>query len=99
MKKTVLFLLSLAAGFLVRAELSPEIMWNEEKLIEMIGKPGTSDNDRVTACQNLGWCGGAKASAALAGLLEDVDASEGWVGQVGHRFSLFLTLVLRFSIY
>ncbi|MDD4101030.1 MAG: DUF1080 domain-containing protein [Kiritimatiellae bacterium] len=69
MNKTVFFLLSLVAGLSVRAELSSDILLDEEKLIEIIGKPDTSDNDMVTACQNLGWCGGAKAIGSLAGLL------------------------------
>ncbi len=57
------------AGLIVSADLDNNIMLDEAKLIEVIGKSDTSDNDKVTACQNLGWCGGDKAVEALAGLL------------------------------
>ncbi len=70
MKKTVLLFLSLTAGLTLRAELDKEILLNEDKLIEVIQNAETSDNDMVTACQNLGWCGTRKSIAPLTGLLK-----------------------------
>jgi HEAT repeat protein len=42
---------------------------DEGKLIEVLRKSDTSDNDRITACQNLGWCGTKTAVAPLVELL------------------------------
>ncbi len=69
MKKNVLLFLALAAGLTVRAELDKAILMDEAKLIEVIQKADTTDNDKVTACQNLGWCGTKTAIAPLAALL------------------------------
>ena len=69
MKKNVLLFLALAAGLTVRAELDQAILMDEAKLIEVIQKADTTDNDKVTACQNLGWCGTKTAIAPLAALL------------------------------
>jgi HEAT repeat protein len=52
-----------------RAELNKDILLNEAELIKVIQKADTSDNDVVTACQNLGWCGTKAAVAPLAALL------------------------------
>ncbi|NLC80033.1 MAG: DUF3395 domain-containing protein, partial [Lentisphaerae bacterium] len=69
MKKSVLLFLSLTACLCACAELDKEILLNEAKLIGVIKKADTSDNDMVTACQNLGWCGTRTAVAPLAALL------------------------------
>ncbi|HOM59077.1 MAG TPA: DUF1080 domain-containing protein [Kiritimatiellia bacterium] len=61
----------LAACLVACAELDKAILLDQDKLIEVLGKAETSDNDRVTACQNLGWCGTRKAIEPLAGLLGD----------------------------
>ncbi|MDX9868992.1 MAG: DUF1080 domain-containing protein [Kiritimatiellia bacterium] len=62
---------SLAACLVACAELDKAILLDQGKLIEVLGKAETSENDRVTACQNLGWCGTRDAIAPLAALLGD----------------------------
>ena len=71
MNKMLLTVLSLGACLAVRAELAPEVLANEGKLLEVLQKADTSDNDRVTACQNLGWCGSQAAIPALSALLSN----------------------------
>lgn len=68
MKKTLCWMLVLAA-LRATAELDSGILMDEAKLIEVLQKAGTSDNDMVTACQNLGWCGTRTAIAPLVALL------------------------------
>ena len=51
------------------AELDSGILLDEGKLIAVLQKADTSDNDKVTACQNLGWCGTRSAVAPLTALL------------------------------
>ena len=69
MKKTILTLLSLTVCLGARAELPNEILLNEAELIKVIQKADSPENDIVTACQNLGWCGTQAAVAPLAALL------------------------------
>jgi HEAT repeat protein len=69
MKKSILLFFALVAVVVVRAELDKEIMLNEAKLIEVVQNTASSDNDKVTACQNLGWCGTRAAVAPLVALL------------------------------
>jgi HEAT repeat protein len=69
MKKMLFALLALGVCCGVRAELAQEILQNEGKLIEVLQKADASDNDKVTACQNLGWCGTKTAIAPLVALL------------------------------
>ena len=70
MKKSLFFSIAvLAAVVCARAELDPGILMNEGKLIEVVRKADASDNDKVTACQNLGWCGTKAAIPALSALL------------------------------
>ena len=72
MKKTFgVMVTSLAACLVACAELDKAILLDQGKLIEVLGKAETSENDRVTACQNLGWCGTRDAIAPLAALLGD----------------------------
>lgn len=68
MKKFVL-LMTVSAALCATAELDQSILLNEDKLIEVVLKADASDNDKVTACQNLGWCGTQKAFDALYALL------------------------------
>lgn len=56
-------------ALLCRAELDSAILTDEAKLIALIQATDTSDNDRVTACQNLGWYGTKNAIAPLVALL------------------------------
>lgn len=69
MKTRTLLFLALTACLTARSELDKEILLNEAKLIEVVQKADTSDNDKVTACQNLGWCGTRTAIAPLTVLL------------------------------
>ena len=69
MKTRALLFLALTACLTARAELDKEILLNEAKLIEVVQKTDASDNDKVTACQNLGWCGTRTAIAPLSALL------------------------------
>ncbi|MDD2461165.1 MAG: HEAT repeat domain-containing protein, partial [Kiritimatiellae bacterium] len=69
MKTRALLFLTLTACLTARAELDKEILLNEAKLIEVVQKADASDNDKVTACQNLGWCGTRTAIAPLTALL------------------------------
>ena len=69
MKKMLLPWLALGAVLCAHADLDPSILMNEGKLIEAVQKAETSDNDKVTACQNLGRCGTQAAVAPLAALL------------------------------
>ena len=71
MKTFSLTLALFAAALCVRAEISADDLLNETKLIELLQKAETSDNDKVTACQNLGWCGGRAALAPLVALLSN----------------------------
>lgn len=73
MKKVVCVILGLAA-LRASAELDPAILLNEAKLIEIIQRAESSDNDKVTACQNLGWCGTRTAIAPLVALLSNEKA-------------------------
>lgn len=61
----------LAAALCARAEIPADDLLNESKLIGLLQKAETSDNDRVTACQNLGWCGTKAAVGPLAALLSN----------------------------
>lgn len=61
----------LAAALCARAEIPATNLLSEVKLIELLQKADTSDNDKVTACQNLGWCGTKDAIAPLAALLSN----------------------------
>ncbi len=61
----------LAAVHCARAEIPAADLLNENKLLEVIQKAETSDNDKVTACQNLGWCGTRAAVAPLTALLSN----------------------------
>lgn len=68
--KTLFYSVALfAAALCARAEIPAEDLLNEGKLLAVLQKADTSDNDRVTACQNLGWCGTKTAVAPLAALL------------------------------
>jgi len=72
MKKPIFFSVALfAAALCARAEIPAADLLNEGKLIEMLQKAETSDNDKVTACQNLGWCGTQAAIAPLSALLSN----------------------------
>lgn len=73
MKKLFCILLGLAA-LGATAELDKEILLNEAKLIEALQKAETSDNDKVTACQNLGWCGTRTAIGPLSAMLANEKA-------------------------
>jgi len=70
MKKIVL-LMTVLAAFGAVAELDQETLQSESKLLEVLKKADTSDNDKVTACQNLGWYGTKASIAALSALLND----------------------------
>jgi len=70
MKRIILLMMVLAA-FCAVAKLDKDTLVNEDKLIEVITKTDTSDNDRITACQNLGWYGTKKAIAPLSALLNN----------------------------
>ena len=68
--KTIFFSVALfAAALCARAEIPAADLLNEGKLMEVLQKADTSDNDKVTACQNLGWCGTESAVAPLSALL------------------------------
>ena len=67
MKKRFFILMGLAA-LCAKAELDKDTLLNEGKLIEVLQKAETSDNDKVTACQNLGWCGTKAAIGPLTAL-------------------------------
>jgi len=68
--KTIFFSVALfAAALCARAEIPAADLLNEGKLIEVLQKADTSDNDKVTACQNLGWCGTESAVAPLSAFL------------------------------
>ena len=69
MKKMLLTLFALGVCCGARAELDKETLLNEGKLIEVLQKAETSENDKVTACQNLGWCGTRVAIGPLTALL------------------------------
>ena len=69
MKKTYFFVMMSLTALCASAELAKEILLNEGKLIEVLQKAETSDNDKVTACQNLGWCGTKTAVGPLTALL------------------------------
>ena len=69
MKTLTRSLLTLTAALCARAEIPAADLLDEAKLIALIQKADTSDNDTVTACQNLGWCGTQTAIAPLAALL------------------------------
>ena len=70
MKKSLFFSIAvLAAALCARAEIPAADLLNEVKLIEVLQKAETSDNDKVTACQNLGWCGTRTAIGPLTALL------------------------------
>ena len=69
MNKMLLMLLAMGVCCGARAELDKDILLNEGKLIEVLQKAETSDNDKVTACQNLGWCGTGAAIVPLTALL------------------------------
>jgi HEAT repeat protein len=69
MKMFSLSLAVLAAALCARAEIPAADLLNEVKLIEVLQKAETSDNDKVTACQNLGWCGTRAAIGPLTALL------------------------------
>jgi HEAT repeat protein len=72
MKKSLFISLAvLAAALCARAEIPADDLLNESKLIGLLQKAETSDNDRVTACQNLGWCGTKAAVGPLAALLSN----------------------------
>lgn len=73
MKKMLAVMMSLAA-FCATAELDKDILLNEGKLIEALQKAETSDNDKVTACQNLGWCGTRAAIGPLSAMLANEKA-------------------------
>ena len=67
--KTLFCVMMCSAAFCAMAELDKGILLDEGKLIEVLQKVDTSDNDKVTACQNLGWCGTRAAIAPLSALL------------------------------
>jgi len=67
MKRMFCVMMALAAHCAV-AELDKGILLDEGKLIEVLQKADTSDNDKITACQNLGWCGTRAAIAPLTAL-------------------------------
>ncbi len=69
MKRSLLFFMSMLLALSARSALDASILLNEGKLIEVLQKADTSDNDKVTACQNLGWCGTKAAMAPLSALL------------------------------
>ena len=69
MMKKMLFLMTGLAALCATAELDKEILLNEGKLIEVLQRAETSDNDKVTACQNLGWCGTRTAIGPLTVLI------------------------------
>jgi HEAT repeat protein len=70
MKKSLFFSIAvLAAALGARAEIPAADLLSEVKLIEVLQKAETSDNDKVTACQNLGWCGTRSAIGPLTALL------------------------------
>ncbi len=58
------------ATLVARAELDAAILVDEAKLIALVQTAETSDNDRITACQNLGWYGTKNAIAPLIALLD-----------------------------
>ena len=70
MRKTVFILMGLATLCAV-AELDQDTLVNEAKLLEVLSNAETTDNDRVTACQNLGWFGTKRSIASLSALLND----------------------------
>ena len=68
--KTFFFSFAVFAAVLcARAEIPAADLLSEGKLIGVLQKAETSDNDKVTACQNLGWCGSRAAIGSLAALL------------------------------
>jgi HEAT repeat protein len=67
--KKIFITLMLLGAICVSAELDQSVLHNEDKLIALLKTVGTSENDMVTACQNLGWCGTAKAFDTLYALL------------------------------
>lgn len=67
--KTLFCVMTGLAALCATAELDKGILLDEGKLIEVLQKAETSDNDKVTACQNLGWCGSRTAIAPLTALL------------------------------
>ncbi len=69
MKRMYCVVMMSLATLCATAELAAEILLNEGKLIEVLQKAETSDNDKVTACQNLGWCGSKAAIGPLSALL------------------------------
>ncbi|MDD2600191.1 MAG: DUF1080 domain-containing protein [Kiritimatiellae bacterium] len=70
MRKTVLMVMGFAALAAV-AELDQETLQSESKLLEVLQNSETSMNDKVTACQNLGWYGTEKSIAPLIALLKE----------------------------
>jgi len=68
MKKFFITLM-LFGAICASAELDQSVLRNEDKLIALLKKADTSENDMVTACQNLGWYGTAKAFDTLYALL------------------------------
>lgn len=72
--KRILLLITWLPALCALADLDKSILMDEEKLIEVVKKAETSDNDKVTACQNLGHCGKTKAIATLQALLNDEKA-------------------------
>jgi len=70
MKKSyMLTLVVLSAALCARAEIPADVLLNEGKLLEVLQKADASENDKITACQNLGWCGTQAAIAPLVALL------------------------------
>jgi hypothetical protein len=70
MKKSLFFSIAvLAAALCARAEIPAADLLNEAKLITVLQKAEASDNDKITACQNLGWCGTRAAVAPLSALV------------------------------
>ena len=69
MKLYSLLIAVFAAVLCARAEIPAADLLNEGKLLEVLQKAETSDNDKVTACQNLGWCGTKAAIGPLVALL------------------------------
>lgn len=69
MRKIVLMVMGFAAIAAV-AELDTKILMDEAQLLAVLSKAETSMNDKVTACQNLGWCGTEKSIAPLIALLK-----------------------------
>lgn len=69
MKMFSLSIALLVAVQCARAEIPVADLLNEGKLLDVIQKAETTDNDKVTACQNLGWCGTETAIAPLVALL------------------------------